>query len=81
MLLIQFIFIDIIECNKYNELLINVIVIVEVFAGCTWHHHQDVKTMMTVKQDMNISTNATYSGDVHVKKAEIIGFFNSPKFI
>ncbi|MBP9134788.1 MAG: HNH endonuclease [Saprospiraceae bacterium] len=42
----------------------------------TWHHHQDGKTMIPVKQDVHNSFPHT-GGDSAIKK-EIKGFFDSP---
>ena len=42
----------------------------------TWHHHQDGKTMIPVKQDVHNSMSHT-GGDSAIKKG-FKGFFNSP---
>ncbi len=47
---------------------------------CTWHHHQDGKTMMAVPKKIHGSSNASHIGGVQAKDAGIIGFFESPQF-
>jgi hypothetical protein len=47
---------------------------------CTWHHHQDGKTLMPVPSTIHARGNAAHIGGVQVKNEGIIGFFDSPKF-
>ncbi len=47
---------------------------------CTWHHHQDGKTMMAVPKEIHGASNASHIGGVQAKNAGIIGFFESPQF-
>jgi hypothetical protein len=42
---------------------------------CTWHHHQDGKTLMPVPSSVHSRANAAHIGGVQVKNDEIIGFF------
>ena len=50
------------------------------FVTCTWHHHQDGKTMMAVPKPVHSSTNATHIGGIQTKEEGIAGFFDSPIF-
>jgi hypothetical protein len=48
---------------------------------CTWHHHQDGKTMMAVPTGIHNSSNAAHIGGVQAKEVGIIDFFDSPNLV
>jgi hypothetical protein len=48
---------------------------------CTWHHHQDGKTLMPVPSNVHNRTYAAHVGGVRVYAKDIVGFFDSPKFL
>ncbi|MCT4616191.1 MAG: HNH endonuclease, partial [Marinifilaceae bacterium] len=47
---------------------------------CTWHHHQDGKTLIPVPSSIHSRSNAAHIGGVQVYREGIVGFFESPKF-
>jgi hypothetical protein len=47
---------------------------------CTWHHHQDGKTLIPVPSHVHSRVNAAHIGGVQVYNEGIIGFFDSPVF-
>lgn len=47
---------------------------------CTWHHHEDGKTLMPVPTVVHNRTNASHIGGVQAIIEGIAGFFDSPVF-